>query len=313
MKKIKYMLKDNPSKGVINYKKYPKFDRNSDCFYLEGLSYQDILELDHKKNEKKTRLERLSLLIDYLIPEELKDLPLCDMFYIMTQVSILSGLDVIDEKIKYEKSIANNTTPDKIKPYYLPNVICPNCGRVHSKVEFELKDLLFLSLDENLVAGSIKWKNKITFSNYEENIYYKFEYPSVASFHEILKIYIDNYTVEDEKYYLNLKIIALASALTKIEDNNISSNYQKIEDMKNLFRILTGQDAMKIEMIYSDLIQPVAFINFNCDCEGAPSVIDISYTITDVIRLIYVNRQRAFPEVYDIPREDENKFNGDAL
>lgn len=311
MQAVKYFLKDLPSGGILPHKLIKNFNRKTFSIELSGLSYQTVLEMDKEKSTCSSKLEKLNVLLKYLVPENYKDLPLCDMFYIMLQVSLLSGLDFIgDEKRKIEFEQKNPGVLYKNQPYYMSNIVCPSCGKVHKNVPFGLEDIEIVKLEEDLIAGKKKWKDQIVFDFNGKFEYYDFKFPTIREFHNSLQSYLTHFVKPvDEDYYLQLKMIILSTALSLHEENKIIDEVdtidfiKKFEDLKEVLRNITGGDAMKLESIYSDLIQPIAFINFKCDCKGASSVVDITYSITDVLRLIFINRGRVIQEIYSFSEE----------
>lgn len=320
MQSIVYYMKDLPSGGILPHKIIKNYNKDTFSFTLSGLSYQEVLELDKAKSSCTNKLAKLEVLIRYLIPNELMQLPICDMFYIMLQRSLLSGLDFIGDtknQIAYEK--ANPGKFYQNKPYFLSKVVCPHCGKVHNQVAFDLNDIEIMRLEDDLMAGRKRWKDIIGFDFNGKDVFYDFEFPTIKKFWEVLKVYLSEYnSTSDEDYYLQLKIITLATALTLHKENQINDEVsdincsEKINNIKDIFNNITGGDAMKIESLYSDLIQPIAFIRFDCLCKGG-SVIDITYSITDILRLIFINRERVIQQIYDIEESIESEHSSDGL
>lgn len=301
--KSQILMTSLPSGGIIN----PGIDNyNPDNYYiqLEGLSYYKVIEYEQEKVKAKTQIEKLGVMIDYLIPHDCLNLPVTDMFAIMLDVVALTGLDIVGDA-KASKEAQDKGETYVPKPYYFSNVTCPNCGKKHDKVPFNLHQIVCLKIDNLLIEGKMKWKDYVEFNNVEENIIFKFEVPRIRELRQAIKEFIALDESSNIEYFMAIKMLLLSLSLTKVEENSTKTFEKSFADLRDLFRVATGGDAMKLERIYNELLVPPVLLSKFCDCEGASSVLDITFLIADVLRLQYVNSQRVASNLYEFSQELE--------
>lgn len=301
--KIPYPVTSLPSGGIIN----PGVDHYNPKNYFiefEGLSYYKVIEYEQEKAKTKTQIEKLGVMIDYLVPRDGLNFPVTDLFAMILNTVVISGLDIIGDEKKQQESF-NKEESFTPMPYFLSNVTCPNCKKKHDKVPFGLHQITCLKIDNLLVEGKMKWKSHIQFDNGDENIIFQFSPPRIFELRQAIKEFINLPDTANIEYAMALKTILLSLALTKVEENTNKTFEKSLFDLKDLFRVATGGDAMKLERIYNELLVPPVLLSKFCDCEGAPSVTDITFIITDVLRLQYINSARIIPDLYEFPEELE--------
>lgn len=302
--KIPFPVKSLPSGGIVN-PGVPNY--NPDNYYVEfeGLSFGRMMEYEKSKIEAKNRLEKLAVEIDFLVPQSVLDFPVCDMYAIMTNVCILSGFDVVgDEK---QKEIANaKGIPYESKPYYLDKLICPSCKKEYTKVAFGLHQISFYRLNNLLLDGKMKWKEYIQFDNNESDYIFKFEMPRIRDLRTAIDEFNSLVEYSSIEYSIALKLILLAISLELVEENKKKTFVERLNDIKIIFDMATGGDAMKLELLYNDMIIPPVLLKKVCNCQGSPSVYDITNIITDVLRLLIYNSRRVTQYIYEFPKELES-------
>lgn len=293
----KIYVRDLPSGGIIPYNKEIKnYNRKTHFIEIEGMSYEDMIKFEQDKKDKNSRIEKLGVMIDYLIPMKFRGLPVCDLFFMMAQKAILSGFDYAGD-IKRKKEDKNYQP----KPYFLPQIKCPNCGKEHNKVPFTIEEVAPVKLDENIISGVKKWRDIVKLTNKNGTKFYNFKFPLIEELRDALRSFVDTHpNIKDEDYLLHLRLITMSIALTPyIENQEKEPTYiEKLNNIIEIFQNVTGGDAMKLESLYSDLIQPIAYLNFYCDCKEGASVVDVSFVLTEVLRLLLINRSRVIPELY---------------
>jgi hypothetical protein len=161
-------------------------------------------------------------------------------------------------------------------------------------------------MDNLLVEGKMKWKDYIQFDNGDENIIFKFAPPRIREVRQAIKEFIAMPDSSNIEYPMAMKMILLSTALTKVEENTTKTFEASLMDLKDLFRVATGGDAMKLERIYNELLVPPVLLSKFCNCEGASSVLDITFLIADVLRLQFVNSERIIPNLYEFPQKLES-------
>lgn len=301
---VPIFVKNLPSGGIfISKKDIPKYDRETYYINVEPLTYGKMMEYSNAKDNASNIVKKLQIMIDYLIPNEFRDFPICDMYCIMTQMSIISGLDLLDDP--------ENT--DLNKPYYLTNVICPYCGKVHKKISFNLSDLDYTKFSMPILTGEVTWQDIHQFSNGES---YTFTIPTINQFYKGLEDYLEMIGSDIPNSIQQIvKLISLSLAFNRLELNKkitIGDFKTNFENFKNVFYNMTGSDAMRVERMYSELIQPVVLFKDFCDCKGG-SVIDVTYYITDVLRLLIDNSERIVSKIYVLPKESEFRSNFSSI
>lgn len=301
--KIPYPVSSLPSGGIIN----PGVDNYNPKNYFiefEGLSYYKVIEYEQEKAKAKSQIEKLGVMIDYLVPQGGLNFPVTDLFAIILNTVTITGLDIIGDEKKTQEALEKGEvyTP---KPYYLSNVTCPNCKKQYDKVPFGLHQISCLKIDNLLVEGKMRWKSHIQFDNGDENMIFKFFPPSISELRQAIKEFIALPESANIEYPMALKMLLLSTALTKVEENSNKTFEKSLSDLKDLFRVATGGDAMKLERIYNELLVPPVLLSKFCDCEGASSVLDITFLIADVLRLQYINSERIAPNLYEFPQELE--------
>lgn len=302
--KSQLLVTSLPSGGLIN----PGVDNyNPKNYYieLEGLSYYKVIEYEQEKVKAKSQIEKLGVMIDYLIPQDCLGFPVTDMFAIMLDTVALTGLDIVGDA-KREKEANDKGEVYDPKPYYFSNITCPMCGKKHEKVPFNLHQIVCLKIDNLLIEGKMKWKDYIEFNNTDENIIFKFNVPRIRELRQAIKEFIALPESSNIEYLMAIKMLLLSLALTKVEENTSKTFIESFSDLKDLFRVATGGDAMKLERIYNELLVPPVLLSKFCNCEGASSVLDITFLIADVLRLQYVNSERIAPNLYEFSQELES-------
>lgn len=305
--KIPYPVTSLPSGGLIN----PGVDNyNPKNYFIEfaGLSYYRVMEYEQEKSKTKTQIEKLGVMIDYLVPQDALNFPVTDLFAIILNTVTITGLDLVGDEKRLQESIGKNETYS-YQPYILSNVTCPACKKKHDKVSFGLHQITCLKVDNLLIEGKMKWKSHIQFDNGEENMIFKFDIPRIHEFRQAIREFIILPDSDKIEYVMALKMLFLSLALTREEENTNKTFEKSLADLKDLFRIATGGDAMKLERIYNELLVPPVLLSKFCDCEGAPSVLDITFLIADVLRLQYVNSGRIIHTLYEFPEELEPGHN----
>lgn len=291
---VPIFVKNLPSGGIfISKKDIPKYDRETFYIDVEPLTYGKMMEYSNAKDNAPNIVKKLQIMIDYLIPPEFRDFPICDMYCIMAQISIISGLDLLDDP--------ENT--DLNKPYYLTNVTCPYCGKVHKKISFNLSNLDYTKFSMPILSGEVAWQDVHQFSNGET---YTFTIPTINQFYKGLEEYIEMMGSDIPNSIQQItKLVSLSLAFNRLELNKkitVGDFKTNFENFKNVFYNMTGSDAMRVERMYSELIQPVVLFKDFCDCGGG-SVIDVTYYITDVLRLLINNSERVISKIYVLPKE----------
>lgn len=303
--KIPYPVTALPSGGIIN----PGVDNyNPENYYLEfeGLSYYKVIEYEQEKAKAKSQIEKLGVMIDYLVPQDGLNFSVIDLFAIILHSVMITGLDIIGDEKKKEEALAKDETYTP-KPYFFSNVVCPVCKKKHDKVPFGLHQIVCLKIDNLLVEGKMKWKDYIQFDNGDNNIVFKFTPPRIRDLRQAIKEFIALPESANIEYVMALKMLLLSLALTKVEDNTNKTFEKSFTDLKDLFKVATGGDAMKLERIYNELLVPPVLLSKFCDCEGASSVLDITFLISDVLRLQYINSERVVSNIYEFPQKLESR------
>ena len=305
--KIPYPVTSLPSGGIVN----PGVDNYNPKNYFiefEGLSYYKVMEYEQEKAKTKSQIEKLGVMIDYLVPQDGLNFPVTDLFAMILNTVSITGLDIIGDEKRAEEAAAKDEVYIP-RPYYLSNVICPNCKKQYDKVPFGLHQISCLKIDNLLVEGKMKWKSHIQFDNGDENLIFKFEPPRIRELRQAIKEFIALPESASVEYPMALKMLLLSTALTKVEENTNRTFEKSLSDLKDLFRIATGGDAMKLERIYNELLVPPVLLGKFCNCEGASSVLDITFLISDVLRLQDINSERVIPNLYEFPQKLEPGHN----
>lgn len=293
--KVPFFVKNLPSGGMFIPKGVKNYDKDNYYIEIEPMTYGVMLDYTSAKDSASNPVSKLTVMIQYLIPDDLKEFPICDMYCIMSQVSLISGLDFLSEDVNLDQ------------PYQLTNVICPSCGKRHDKIKFNLRDLDYTKFVMPIVDGEITWRDLYTFSNGDS---YTFSMPTIQEFYNGLNSYLEMVNnVVDDQINVITKLVALSLAFNKFDTNvkTSSENFaDKYRNMKTVFYGLSGRDAMIIEKIYCELIQPVVLFKKFCDCEGG-SVLDVTYYITDILRLLISNSGRLTSKIYILPEEAKLK------
>lgn len=299
--KIKIPVTTLPSGGLVN-PGVENYNPKNFFIEIEGLSYMKVMQYEVEKSKAKSQIEKLGIEIDYLVPEGALNFPVTDLFAIMLNTASVTGFDVVGD-VRNEESAKVEKQNYIAQPYYFSNVVCPACKKKHDKISFNLHQLTCLKMNNLLVEGKMKWRDYIQFDNNEEVMIFKFTMPLIKDFREAIRYFATLPEASALDYNIAIKMLLLSLALTKQEENSTKSLENSYNNLKDLFNIATGGDAMKLERIFNELLVPPVLMGKFCDCEGAPSVLDVTFLITDVLRLQYINSERVTPYLYEFSEE----------